>query len=67
MESIVPNSDPKVLYSEHGLTCLSWNTTPFEPVRIVVGGYSKHAIIFNVLENGLQLVIVLFKKYCFKH
>lgn len=38
-------------YSEHGLTCLSWNTCPFEPAKIAVGGYSMRAVIFTC-ENG---------------
>lgn len=37
--------------SEHGLTCLSWNDCPFEPAKLVVGGYSSKAAVWTS-DNG---------------
>lgn len=34
-------------YSSHGLTCISWNDCPFEPAKLAVGGYSKHAAVWT--------------------
>mmetsp|Transcript_22016 Transcript_22016/g.37189 ORF Transcript_22016/g.37189 Transcript_22016/m.37189 type:complete len:365 (+) Transcript_22016:54-1148(+) len=32
--------------AEHGLTCLAWSDCPFELPRLVVGGYSKVAVVW---------------------
>ena len=33
--------------SEHGLTCCSWNDSPFEPAKLVLGGYAKRVSIWT--------------------
>ena len=37
--------------SEHGLTCLSWNSCQFEPAKLAVGGYSSRAVVLT-LDKG---------------
>ena len=37
--------------AEHGLTCLAWSDCPFELPRLVVGGYSKIAVVW-MCEGG---------------
>jgi nucleoporin SEH1 len=37
--------------SEQGLTCVSWNTCPFEPAKIAVGGYSSRAVVLSLEES----------------
>ena len=43
-------------FSEHGLTCLSWNSCPFEPEKIAVGGYSKKAAVYSLEQNTFKEV-----------
>lgn len=33
--------------SEHGLTCCSWNDSPFEPAKLALGGYAKRLSIWT--------------------
>ena len=51
------NQNHKKYASEHGLTCVSWNDCQFEPARLVVGGYSRKAIIFRL--EGSNLIEVM--------
>ncbi len=37
--------------SEQGLTCLSWNTCPFESAKLAVGGYSCRAVVLSLVES----------------
>jgi hypothetical protein len=45
--------------SEHGLTCISWNTCPFEPAKIAVGGYSTRAVVLTLSDNKWKEECVL--------
>jgi hypothetical protein len=45
--------------SEHGVTCLSWNDCPFESPRLVVGGYSKMAVVWECVDNKWRQVLNL--------
>lgn len=36
--------------TEHGLTALSWNDSPFEPAKLVVCGYSKRVAIWTMVD-----------------
>jgi len=38
--------------SDLGLRCLSWNDSPFEPAKLVIGGYSRKAAIWTCDPNG---------------
>lgn len=33
--------------TEHGVTCISWNESPFEPPKLAVGSYSKKASVWT--------------------
>lgn len=44
---VSPNPQTDSSYSEHGLTCLSWNESPFEPPMIAIGGYSRRAVVWT--------------------
>eukprot|EP01041_Mallomonas_annulata_P012857 gene12857-27109_t len=48
----VPNGTGRELESEHGITSLAWNECPFEPPKIVVGGFSKKAVIWACDTGG---------------
>mmetsp|Transcript_24116 Transcript_24116/g.33064 ORF Transcript_24116/g.33064 Transcript_24116/m.33064 type:complete len:335 (-) Transcript_24116:88-1092(-) len=45
--------------SEHGLNCLAWNDSPFEPAKIAVGGYSRRAVVLAMDKNHLKEECVL--------
>ena len=49
--------------SEHGLTCISWNTCPFEPAKIAVGGYSTRAVVLTLENNKWKEECVLGEHY----
>lgn len=42
--------------AEHGLTCLAWSDCPFELPRLVVGGYSKVAVVWTCEGNKWKQV-----------
>lgn len=42
--------------TEHGLTCMSWNESLFEPPKLAVGGYSRRACVLSFESNSLKLV-----------
>eukprot|EP00605_Chrysophyceae_sp_TOSAG23-4_P002705 GSChrysophyteH1.ASY1.ANO1.2983.1 assembled CDS len=45
--------------SEHGLNCISWNSCPFEPAKIAVGGYSTRAVVLTLIDNKWKEECVL--------
>jgi hypothetical protein len=45
--------------AEHGLTCLAWSDCPFELPRLVVGGYSKVAVVWMCEGNKWKQVCSL--------
>ena len=53
--------------SEHGLTCLAWNESQFEPIKIAVGGYSRRAVVLAIDKNHVKEVdfipFILFLTY----
>jgi hypothetical protein len=62
--SALNNPNPSQLLSskypsEHGLTCLGWNDCQFEPPRIVVGGFSRKAIVFRIEGASLSEVSII--------
>ena len=38
--------------SEHGLVCLAWSDCPFEPAKLVIGGYSSRAVVWTLDANN---------------
>jgi hypothetical protein len=40
----------------NGVTSISWNDSPFEPPKLVVGGYSKMATVWSC-NNGRWLKV----------
>lgn len=62
VEDVVVNSENSSFdnkRSEHGLTCVAWNDCPFEPARLVVGGYSKKAVVYSLDRNTLREECIL--------
>ena len=37
---------------EHGVQCISWNESPFEPAKIAVGSHSKKATVWTCDPGG---------------
>jgi nucleoporin SEH1 len=38
--------------TEHGVKCISWNESPFEPAKIAVGSFSKKATVWTCDDGG---------------